>query len=33
MLWAIVILLIVLLIVENIILKKDPYKFDDRHHQ
>ena len=29
MLWAIVILLIVLLIVENIILKKDPYKFDD----
>lgn len=30
MLWAIVILLVILLIVENIILKKDPYKFDHR---
>lgn len=30
MLWAIVILLVILLIIENIILKKDPYRFDQR---
>ena len=31
MLWAIMILLVILLIVENIILKSDPYKFDNRY--